>query len=205
MLWICRLRRRQSLGRQELIGRSDSLERLFGSTVAGVSVGVTPEGGLPKGALDLGRRRTLREAKRGMGFATVHCQSLLLCSLIFAQILAANMGRRIPGQVSTIHWHGMPVPAAQDGNEFLINGKAVTMGRAGLTTKAGQVELWEVVNPTDMEGRAPFHATRSPPTRPNQPRTPEDRSDWLASSRPRRTPHAARRRTSWKSLSAPRT
>jgi hypothetical protein len=23
---------------------------------------------------------------------------------------------RIPGQVSTIHWHGMPVPAAQDGN-----------------------------------------------------------------------------------------
>jgi FtsP/CotA-like multicopper oxidase with cupredoxin domain len=180
MLWICRLRRRQSLGRQELIGRSDSLERLFGSTVAGVSVGVTPEGGLPKGALDLGRRRTLREAKRGMGFATVHCQSLLLCSLIFAQILAANMGRRrpgsamlsaglagplrstgwakpvtiragqpglqtefcayngiipgplvestagdrvrilfenrIPGQVSTIHWHGMPVPAAQDGN-----------------------------------------------------------------------------------------
>ena len=48
-----------------------------------------------------------------------------------------------------------------DGNDggmamqFLINGKAFEMGRVDLTTKAGQVELWEVVNPTDMDH--PFH------------------------------------------------
>jgi hypothetical protein len=78
MLWIRRLRSRPSLGRQELIGRRDPLERLFGGTVAGVSIGVAPKSGLPKSALDLGRRTTLREAKRGMGFATVHCWSLLL-------------------------------------------------------------------------------------------------------------------------------
>jgi bilirubin oxidase len=39
--------------------------------------------------------------------------------------------------------------------QFLINGKAFEMGRVDLTTKAGQVELWEVVNPTDMDH--PFH------------------------------------------------
>ncbi len=39
--------------------------------------------------------------------------------------------------------------------QFLINGKAFKMGRVDLTTKAGQVELWEVVNPTDMDH--PFH------------------------------------------------
>jgi hypothetical protein len=72
-LWTRRLRRRPSLGGQQLIGRSDSLERLFGSTVAGVSVGVAPQSCLPKGPLELGRRRTLREAKCGMGFATIHC------------------------------------------------------------------------------------------------------------------------------------
>jgi bilirubin oxidase len=39
--------------------------------------------------------------------------------------------------------------------QFLINGKAFELGRVDLTTKAGQVELWEVVNPTDMDH--PFH------------------------------------------------
>jgi bilirubin oxidase len=39
--------------------------------------------------------------------------------------------------------------------QFLINGKAFQMGRVDLTTKAGQVELWEVANPTDMDH--PFH------------------------------------------------
>jgi len=39
--------------------------------------------------------------------------------------------------------------------QFLINGKAFKMGRVDLTTKAGQIELWEVVNPTDMDH--PFH------------------------------------------------
>jgi FtsP/CotA-like multicopper oxidase with cupredoxin domain len=39
--------------------------------------------------------------------------------------------------------------------QFLINGKAFEMGRVDLATRAGQVELWEVVNPTDMDH--PFH------------------------------------------------
>ena len=39
--------------------------------------------------------------------------------------------------------------------QFLISGKVFEMGRVDLTTRAGQVELWEVVNPTDMDH--PFH------------------------------------------------
>jgi bilirubin oxidase len=39
--------------------------------------------------------------------------------------------------------------------QFVINGKAFKMGRVDLTTKAGQIELWGVVNPTDMDH--PFH------------------------------------------------
>lgn len=38
---------------------------------------------------------------------------------------------------------------------FLINGKTFELGRIDETTKVGQVELWEIANPTDMDH--PFH------------------------------------------------
>lgn len=38
---------------------------------------------------------------------------------------------------------------------FMINGKTFDPGRIDETTKVGQVELWEIVNPTDMDH--PFH------------------------------------------------
>jgi bilirubin oxidase len=46
-------------------------------------------------------------------------------------------------------------PGRGMGAQFLINGKAFEIGRVDLTSKAGQVELWEVANPTDMDH--PFH------------------------------------------------
>ena len=38
---------------------------------------------------------------------------------------------------------------------FLINGAAFDMNRIDFVSKVGEVELWEIVNPTDMDH--PFH------------------------------------------------
>ncbi|TIU91362.1 MAG: multicopper oxidase family protein, partial [Mesorhizobium sp.] len=38
---------------------------------------------------------------------------------------------------------------------FLINGKAFDMGRIDIVARAGETELWEIVNQADMDH--PFH------------------------------------------------
>jgi len=40
-------------------------------------------------------------------------------------------------------------------NNFLINGVSFDMNRVDIVSKAGQVELWEIANPADMDH--PFH------------------------------------------------
>jgi bilirubin oxidase len=49
----------------------------------------------------------------------------------------------------------MTMNAASMGMDFLINGKAFDMGRVDIVAKAGDTELWEIVNQTDMDH--PFH------------------------------------------------
>ena len=39
--------------------------------------------------------------------------------------------------------------------DFMINGASFDMGRVDIVSKVGQVELWEIANPTDMDH--PFH------------------------------------------------
>nr|WP_292255363.1 multicopper oxidase domain-containing protein [Mesorhizobium sp.] len=49
----------------------------------------------------------------------------------------------------------MTMNAASTGMDFLINGKAFDMGRVDTVAQAGDTELWEIVNPADMDH--PFH------------------------------------------------
>ena len=43
---------------------------------------------------------------------------------------------------------------------FMINGKSFDMKRVDLTSRAGDVELWEFVNPTDMDHPMHVHGTQ---------------------------------------------
>jgi len=61
----------------------------------------------------------------------------------------AGHGHITPGEG---HEHGS---AAGMGMAFLINGKIFDMDRVDIQPKVGDVELWEVFNPTDMDH--PFH------------------------------------------------
>jgi bilirubin oxidase len=49
----------------------------------------------------------------------------------------------------------MTMNAAIMGMDFLINGKAFDMGRIDFVARAGDIELWEIVNQSDMDH--PFH------------------------------------------------
>ena len=49
----------------------------------------------------------------------------------------------------------MTMNAASMGMDFLINGKAFDMGRVDIVARAGDTELWEIVNQADMDH--PFH------------------------------------------------
>ncbi|RWB52621.1 multicopper oxidase family protein [Mesorhizobium sp.] len=49
----------------------------------------------------------------------------------------------------------MTMNATSMGMGFLINGKAFDMGRVDIVAKAGETELWEIVNQADMDH--PFH------------------------------------------------
>jgi FtsP/CotA-like multicopper oxidase with cupredoxin domain len=49
----------------------------------------------------------------------------------------------------------MTMNAAGMGMDFLINGKAFDMGRIDFVARAGDIELWEIVNQSDMDH--PFH------------------------------------------------
>jgi FtsP/CotA-like multicopper oxidase with cupredoxin domain len=61
-----------------------------------------------------------------------------------AKPVTIRFENRIPGQVSTIHWHGMPVPAAQDGNP--MNPVA-----------SGSRHVYEFVLPADSAGSYWYH------------------------------------------------
>lgn len=50
---------------------------------------------------------------------------------------------------------GMSMPSGSMGMKFLINGASFEMNRIDEVSKAGQVELWEIVNDADMDH--PFH------------------------------------------------
>lgn len=44
--------------------------------------------------------------------------------------------------------------------QFLINGKTFEMGRIDLTSRVGDIELWEIENPTDMDHPMHIHGTQ---------------------------------------------
>ncbi len=44
--------------------------------------------------------------------------------------------------------------------QFLINGKTFDMGRIDLTSRVGDIELWEIENPTDMDHPMHIHGTQ---------------------------------------------
>ncbi|GHD60163.1 hypothetical protein GCM10017083_45920 [Thalassobaculum fulvum] len=73
----------------------------------------------------------------------------------------AGMGQSHGTMAAQDHGHMTPGPghahgaAAGMGMAFLINGKIFDMDRIDIRPKVGDVELWEVVNPTDMDH--PFH------------------------------------------------
>src|ERR1700730_6193080 len=89
--------------------------------------------------------------------------SLLTVRLAGAPIEAAALPTKLrkieelgtPGAIKRLEFDEPTKVGGGMAMQFLINGKTFQMGRVDLTTKAGQVELWEVVNRTDMDH--PFH------------------------------------------------
>lgn len=71
-----------------------------------------------------------------------------------ADLGAPSVSRRLVfGETMSMGANGLQM-------EFMINGVSFDMNRVDIVSKVGQVELWEIANPTDMDHPFHVHGTR---------------------------------------------
>ena len=98
-----------------------------------------------------------RPVDAGMTLLTVQVDaSTLVVAEPFPKVLRAITPLGTPAVTrKLVLGETMTMGSGKMGMDFTINGKSFDMGRIDFTAKVGDVEMWEISNPTDMDH--PFH------------------------------------------------